>query len=142
MGRGTTGVGKPRPPEVLEHDVERLRGNLTIIVSELDRRRHELTDWRLQLKRHALAIGLAAGGLALVVGGSIALFIAKRRRGSSRRRRLRREEGGLGKRLLSAIAGAVVGALAKRFANKLLLPPARPRRRLQSERRVEPVTVH
>jgi hypothetical protein len=136
MGKGTTGVDSPRPPDVIEKDIERMRGNLTVIVSELDRRRHELLDWRLQLKRHALAIGLAAGGIALVVGGSIALLMKRRRRVP----RIRRASGGLGRRLLSAIASALVTALAKRFANKLLLPPAR--KTLPRKPPVEQVMVH
>ena len=66
MGEGTNGV---RPsPEELERDVERIRDSMAGIVSELDRRRHELFDWRLQLRRHKLGIGLLAGGVVLLLG--------------------------------------------------------------------------
>jgi len=85
MGERTTGLivrevhslASPTP-EQLEHDVDDLRDGLTGIVRELDRRRHELLDWRLQLKKHRVAAVVAAG--LLFLGGLGLLRLARRRR--------------------------------------------------------------
>jgi hypothetical protein len=64
----------------LESDIERLRGELDGMVSELDRRRHEALDLRLQLRRHSgvvAALGVVAV-LVSVVG--VMAWSASRRR--------------------------------------------------------------
>jgi hypothetical protein len=66
-------------PAVLQRDVENIRSDLDRLVGELDHRRHELFDLRLQLRRHALPIGLAAAAL-VVGGGAVALLLVRRRR--------------------------------------------------------------
>jgi hypothetical protein len=83
MGEGTTrinGDGEPTPRD-LENEIDEIRTDLDGLVGELDRRRHDALDWRLQVRRHqrGLAIALVAGV------GSIALAVLMLR--SARRRR-------------------------------------------------------
>ncbi|MDP2341014.1 MAG: hypothetical protein Q8O67_08655 [Deltaproteobacteria bacterium] len=55
-------------PQELEHDVDVLRDGLTDIIRELDQRRHDLLDWRLQVRRHRVGVMAAATGLLLLAG--------------------------------------------------------------------------
>jgi len=79
MGEGGNGVTReievvgpsaatlPDDPQSIEHAVETTRAELTNLLAELDRRRHEAFDLRLQLRRHRTAlavVALAALGLA------------------------------------------------------------------------------
>jgi hypothetical protein len=52
----------------LEGEIAALREDLSGLVGELDRRRHEMLDVKLQLKRHAL--GVALTGVAVVAAAS------------------------------------------------------------------------
>jgi hypothetical protein len=64
----------------LESDIVRLRTELDGMVSELDRRRHEALDVRLQLRRHAgLVATVGTVALVLAVAG-IAAWTSSRRR--------------------------------------------------------------
>ena len=51
MGEGTTRV-EEKPPRQIEREIEHLRTRLDRSLAELDRRRHELTDVRLQVRKH------------------------------------------------------------------------------------------
>jgi len=67
----TNGNGKaePRPPREIEREIEYLRTRLDRSLAELDRRRHELTDIRLQMRKHP-AVFIGAGvAVALMLGG-------------------------------------------------------------------------
>jgi hypothetical protein len=66
-------------PQELVHEVREIRENLTGIVRELDHRRHELFDWRLQLRRHAGFVTILAGATVLLVAGSILMSVRRRR---------------------------------------------------------------
>jgi hypothetical protein len=96
MGEGADRVsanGKAEVPEVIEGRIGLLRHELGDLVAELDRRRHEATDIRLQIKRHPLIAGAAAVTVAAAVGGIIgfAIWNARRReRPVERARRARR----------------------------------------------------
>jgi len=72
------------PPEdrakVLQHDVEEIRGDLTSLVNELDRRRHNFFDVKRQMSRHALALVLAGVGVVGLAAGAWALAAYRRRR--------------------------------------------------------------
>jgi hypothetical protein len=58
---------------VIEREIGDLRQDLDGIVNELDRRRHEAFDVRLQLRRHRTAVVTAGAVAALIaVGGFIA----------------------------------------------------------------------
>ena len=70
-GNGTAKgpAGEPRAPSEIEHDIEHLRTRLDHSLAELDRRRHELTDIRLQMRKHP-AVFIGAGAVvALMLGG-------------------------------------------------------------------------
>lgn len=69
MGEGTPGVADQ--PEDLERRVETIRGDLDAIVAELDRRRRELLDWRLQLRRHRGAVVAIFAGVLTIAALSI-----------------------------------------------------------------------
>lgn len=86
------GVGED-PVGRVEGEIQSLRGELGGLVAELDRRRHEAFDLRLQLKRHPVAVAIAAAGAALVLGGLLAVAVRSRRehrRPSVRAREARR----------------------------------------------------
>lgn len=83
MGERAPGLGPPSTDERLngthaaspreatrrlEGDIAALREDLGTLVSELDRRRHELVDVKLQLRRHAGAAVLT--GVALVAAAT------------------------------------------------------------------------
>lgn len=65
MGQATHAMKSS--PEQLEHDITSIRQELDTVLSELDRRRHELTDWRLQFRRRGpKLIRLTLGVIAAV----------------------------------------------------------------------------
>ena len=70
--------------EQIEGEIEAIRTDLDGLVGELDRRRHEAFDWRLQARRHRRSLWIAAG----VVGVSVFGYAGLR----ARRRRLARAE--------------------------------------------------
>lgn len=63
------GKAETRPPREIERDIDHLRTRLDKSLAELDRRRHELTDVRLQLQRHPGIFVGAGAVVALMVGG-------------------------------------------------------------------------
>lgn len=74
MGEGTArvngnGKAETRPPREIERDIEHLRSRLDKSLAELDRRRHELTDVRLQMQRHPGVFIGAGAVVALMIGG-------------------------------------------------------------------------
>jgi hypothetical protein len=83
MGQGTNGLGSLPPPDELELEVERRLSGLATIVDELDHRRHELLDWRLQVQAHARTLGKAAAVAAVI--GVVAIAISVRRNRQRRR---------------------------------------------------------
>ena len=61
------GQDEQREPAKLEREVEDIRDNISDIVSELDRRGHEILDWRGHLRKHAwllVAVGASCLGRA------------------------------------------------------------------------------
>jgi hypothetical protein len=87
MGEGTDRVngeranGEPRKvARELETEITDIRTRLDRSLAELDKRRHELTDVRLQVKRHPM-VAVAAGVtvLALLGGVAYAVWAARER---------------------------------------------------------------
>ncbi|HEY2030131.1 MAG TPA: hypothetical protein VGH20_13080 [Myxococcales bacterium] len=79
MGSGTTGVENPvadKPAREIEREIEDVRTRLDKSLAELDRRRHELTDVKLQIQRHPEVLYIAGGVAVLLLGG---VYLAVRR---------------------------------------------------------------
>jgi hypothetical protein len=81
MGEGTNRVGAGRTngdprkaTRELESEILEARSRLDRGLAELDRRRHELTDVRLQVRRHPM-IAVAAGVTALALVGGVAYAV-------------------------------------------------------------------
>ena len=84
MGERTAGVngnGKhvEKQPREIEREIEHLRTRLDRSLAELDRRRHELLDVKLQMKKHP-GIVLGAGGVVLLMRGGVAFAIVRARK--------------------------------------------------------------
>jgi hypothetical protein len=120
-------------------EIEALRGQLGTLVAELDRRRQEAFDVRLQIRRHPAAVAVAAVGAALVVGGLIALAVRRSRKRhelKTRAREVRRAFGAIVKdpynvardssltEKLVATAGTTVVTLVVKRVLDQVLPPA------------------
>jgi hypothetical protein len=152
MDEGTDRVrdGSPRPADVgrVAGEADLLRRELGSLVSELDRRRQEALDLRLQLRRHPALAGTAAVVTALAVSGAVVLAVRiSRRRGhpTARARDVRdalarivenpREvasQPSVSKKIATAVGVAVATAIAKRLLERYVLParaPAPQRRR-------------
>jgi hypothetical protein len=65
----------------LDAEVAQLRDELTELIAELDRRRHELLDVKGQVRRHPWSVGLTGLAMSAAAIGAIALH---RRRGQGR----------------------------------------------------------
>jgi hypothetical protein len=83
VGEGTVGVSTEAE---IEREIEDVRKRLDKSLAELDRRRHELMDVKLQVSKHPQAV-LLAGGVMVLLAGSI--WLAGRR--SSRPLPVRKE---------------------------------------------------
>jgi hypothetical protein len=70
-------------PTGLELNVEMVRRRLDATIRELDRRRHDALDIKLQLRRHALPV--IAGLVVLVAGVTSLTLLLLRRRGNRKR---------------------------------------------------------
>ena len=81
MGERTNGM--KTSPEELEREVESIREGMAPILSELDHRRHDLTDWRHQLRQRG---PILLKSLA-VVAGLVTVAKLVQRRGRKRRAR-------------------------------------------------------
>jgi hypothetical protein len=98
VGEGTGRVnqrhanGEPRKAaRELETEITEIRSRLDRSLAELDRRRHELTDVRLQIARHPMA-AVAAGAVVLALAGGVAYAVwasRQRNRPISKARRLK-----------------------------------------------------
>lgn len=153
MGEGADRVtdGAPhRHVQRVSGEIDALRGELGALVAELDRRRQELFDVGLQVRRHPVAVAVTAATAALLLGGLVALAVRGRR---ERRRpvvRVREARHALARLLahpdrvaaqpsltqkLLAAAGAAAGtALARRMVGRYVpARPAPPRAREEAE---------
>ncbi len=142
MGEGADRVknGSARSEDVhrVAGEIDVLRTELGGLVGELDRRRHEATDVRLQMSRHPIVVAALATVAALVLGGAIALVVRGKRqsrRPSVRARETRRALGRLfqhpdrvaaepttANKIATAVGVAVATALAKRLVDRTIRP--------------------
>jgi hypothetical protein len=115
--------------EQLENEVESIRGTIGQIASELDQRRRDLVNWRLQVRRHARAIVSAAAGVIVLLGATATLGALRGRRRPSlfakagrlreafarimeHPERVARRPPGIANQALAAAAASLSGALA------------------------------
>jgi hypothetical protein len=140
MGQGTTrlidDVGVGGRVRQLGDEITDVRRRLDALVMELDRRRHNMTDWRRQLRLHGreIAVGVLVVAVAVTAPVALARVRARRRssllgRGAELREKARRfgqaferitedpdrlapTTGGLGSRTAVAVAAMVAQVLA------------------------------
>jgi hypothetical protein len=126
-------------PKQLEGKIVALRGELGDLVSELDRRRHEALDVKLQFERHRTLFILAGCALVGLVGAGIAASIHHRRQRERPVERARRarvalerliddpehmaRESTIGEKVLAAAGAAAASLLVKRALDQVI--PAR-----------------
>ncbi len=138
MGKGTARVNGANEATVgrVSGEIDTLRNELGALVSELDRRRREAFDLGLQVRRHPVAVAVAAATLALAVGGLIALAVSagrRRRRPSTRIRETRRalqrimerphqvgRDPSIPRKVVAAVATAAAATLARRLIQRQL----------------------
>jgi hypothetical protein len=148
MGEGADRVrdGSARPEDVgrVAGEIDLIRHELGGLVAELDRRRHEAFDLRLQAKKHPVLVAAVATLAALLVGGGIAVAVRNarvRRRPSTRAREVRdaffriadhprrvASQPSIGNKIATAVGVAVATALAKRLLERTVSPAPRHRR--------------
>ena len=134
--------GSPREADVgrVAGEIDVLRTELGGLVAELDRRRHEAFDLRLQASKHPVLVAAVATVTALVVGGVLALLVRdarQRRRPVARAREVRdalsrlvahpREvasQPSISNKIVTAIGVAVATTLVKRMVSRSV-PPVR-----------------
>jgi hypothetical protein len=84
MGQGTPRVaenhGANGRVRELGDEITDVRRRLDALIMELDRRRHNLTDWRHQLRQHGRTIAVGALVVAVAVSAPIALARARAHR--------------------------------------------------------------
>jgi hypothetical protein len=85
-------------PREIELEIDHLRARLDRSLAELDRRRRELIDVKLQIRKHP-GVFLGAGGVALFMVGGVAFAVWRSRR--------REELPEKAKRLRAAVGRAV-----------------------------------
>lgn len=74
------GASRREDARRLEGEIAKIREDLGALVAELDRRRHELMDVKLQVRRHPREIGIAAATVLGATTGIVWLAIARARR--------------------------------------------------------------
>jgi hypothetical protein len=79
--------GKSR--DELAREANEVRSKLLRTVEQLDRRRHDVFDVRLQLQRHLRQLAVFGGVLVLATAGTVALVVHRLTSASQRRRRNR-----------------------------------------------------
>jgi len=143
MGQAKVGVGATQraDAERLETEIAALREELGSAVDELDRRRRELLDLPLQLRKHATPVLIVAGVAGLALTAAVTLSVLHRRREQRPMARLRRArraaeraiehpdqvargEPSLPLKLATATLTALAGAMAKRLVEQATHRPA------------------
>ena len=121
----------------LEHEVDRIRNNIGELVRELNHRRHEALDLRLQFREHAGRLVLVGVAVAALIAGTIALSVARIRRRRSIKTRVTRlrdalrriaahpervaeRQPNVPRKVLAAGGSAIASALGKKLAKRLV----------------------
>jgi hypothetical protein len=134
LNNGNGSAAASRPPREIEHEIEHLRTRLDHSLAELDRRRHELTDIRLQMRKHPAVFIGAGAAVALMVGGvGLAIWRARKREEIPRKaKRLRiaigravdkpdkvaRGEAPVWEKMLAAVGTTIAVSLTKKLLER------------------------
>ena len=145
MGEGTVSVEEKKPPREIEREIEHLRSRLDRSLAELDRRRHELTDVKLQMRRHPQVFIGAGAVVALVVGGvAFAIWRASQReevpqkakrlriafgRAVDQPEKVARGEAPVWEKIAAAVGTTIAVNLTKKFIERAWAQRPPPRRR-------------
>jgi hypothetical protein len=133
VGEGTARV-EERPPREIEREIEHLRTRLDRSLAELDRRRHELADIRLQMRKHPRVFIGTGAFVALLLGGvAFAVWRGNQReRPMAKAHRLRiafgravehpekvaRGDAPVWEKVLAAVGTTIAVSLAKKLLDK------------------------
>ena len=136
-GSADPGMSPRESSRQLEGEIAVLRDELTGLVAELDRRRHELTDFKLQARRHMVGATLTGAGLLASAAGFVWLSVWRRRRRSQATARMGRlreavspmvdrpdrvaAEPGIAAKILTAAANAAVATAIKKILERAVL---------------------
>ena len=121
----------------LEREVDRIRNNIGALVRELNHRRHQAFDLKLQFRQHAGRLVLAGVAVASLIAGTIVLAAVRLRRRRSVKTRMTRlrealrriaahpervaeRQPNVPRKLLAAGGTAIASALGKRLAKRLV----------------------
>lgn len=96
MGEGTARVEENKPPREIEREIEHLRTRLDRSLAELDRRRHELTDVKLQMRKHP-QVFIGAGAVVVLMLGGVAFAVWRSRKREELPQKARRFRVALGR---------------------------------------------
>jgi hypothetical protein len=139
MGEGTSGLDPEEHLNEVSERIEQSRARLDDLVSELDHRRHLVTNLKRRIiENPLLTLGSAVAAVA-AIGGAVALLVHQRRQRQTlgaRAARLRTavgrmidkpekvapSDGGFTGKLLGAAASAATGVLVKRVLESIVLP--------------------
>jgi hypothetical protein len=132
--------GEPGASGKIAQEITTLRDEIGELVNELDRRRRDAFDVRLQMKRHPVATYAGVVAVAAILGGSVALLVyngrrkerasykAKQLKVAVRRmvehpERVARGEAPPGEKILAAVGTALATLLVKRAFDKAVPRP-------------------
>jgi hypothetical protein len=128
------GKAEPRPPREIEREIDYLRTRLDRSLAELDRRRHELMDIRLQMRKHP-RVFIGAGAVVVLMLGGVGFAIyrsrkreeipakAKRMRIALRRavdkpEKVARAEPPVWEKILAAVGTTIAVSLTKKMVER------------------------
>jgi hypothetical protein len=140
--KGGNGAAEPRQPREIERDIEHLRVRLDHSLAEIDRRRHELMDVRLQMRRHPLVF-VGAGAVVVLLLGGVGYSIYRSRKREElpeKARRIRiafgravdephkvaRGEAPVWEKIVAAVGVTVATTLAKKLVERTWKQTVRP----------------
>ena len=128
------GSAEPRTPREIERDIEHLRVGLDHSLAELDRRRHEMMDVKLQMRRHpAVFVGAGAVVVLLLGGVGYAIYRARKReelpqkakrfriavgRAVDKPQRVARGEPPVWEKIVAAVGVTIATSLAKKMVER------------------------
>jgi hypothetical protein len=145
MGEGATLVKKPDGEAGasgrIEKEITSIRDEIGALIGELDRRRRELFDVRMQMKRHPVSTGVAGFAVAALLGGAVAMMIyngRRKQRASYKAKQLKvafgrmmehpervaRGEPPPGEKILAAVGTAIATLLVKRALERAVPVPS------------------